>query len=123
MSFRILYVDDEPDLREIAQMSLELEPNFEVRCCAGGAEALEVARSWPPDLVLLDVMMPDMDGPQTLSRLRQAFGDALPVVFITARAGESESARLMALGAQGVIAKPFDPMQLADQVGSYLPHE
>jgi CheY-like chemotaxis protein len=123
MSFRILYVDDEPDLREIAQMSLELNPSFEVCCCASGAEALREASRWPPDLVLLDVMMPGMDGPQTFARLRQEFGAALPIVFITARAGESDTAQLMALGAQGVIAKPFDPMKLAGQVRGHLPDE
>lgn len=120
MSSRILYVDDEPDLREIATMCLELNPDLEVRCCATGEEALQAAADWKPHLVLLDVMMPVMDGPQTLERLRRKHGPRLKVVFITARAGENDAHHLRSLGAIGVIAKPFDPMQLAQQVKAYL---
>jgi len=121
VSWRILYVDDEPDLREVAQMALELDPEFEVVPCASGAEALERLAEVGPHLVLLDVMMPGMDGPATLQRIREAPGGGLPVVFITARAGEGDAAQLLALGAQGLIAKPFDPMRLAEQVRQYLP--
>ncbi|MGX7895976.1 response regulator [Tsuneonella sp. HG222] len=120
MSYDILYVDDEPDLREIAQMSLELDPHLEVRCCASGEEALRAAAERRPDLVLLDVMMPSMDGPQTLKRLQEDHGQALAVVFITARAGEKDEQDLRRLGARGVIAKPFDPMDLARRVKTYL---
>ncbi|MBT2133021.1 response regulator [Croceibacterium sp. LX-88] len=120
MSWRILYVDDEPDLREVAQISLELDPELVVRCSASGAEAIEALPDWRPDLVLLDVMMPEMDGPATLERIRQSPGGGPPVVFITARAGDNDAARLMALGAAGVIGKPFDPLQLAVQVRRYL---
>jgi CheY-like chemotaxis protein len=118
---RILYVDDEADIREVAQLALEFEPGFEVRSCASGAEALEVAPGWRPDLILLDVMMPVMDGPAVLARLRQLPETAaVPVVFITARTQQQEVAQLRALGAEGVIAKPFDPMALAGQVREYL---
>ena len=120
MSWKVLYVDDEPDLREIAQMSIELDPELEVRCCATGEEALRVAAEWHPDLVLLDVMMPVMDGPQTLQRLRQERGSEIKVVFITARAGENDIQRLRSQGGLGVISKPFDPLQLAQQVRKYL---
>lgn len=120
MSWRVLYVDDEPDLREVAQIALELDPEIEVLTCASGSEALERLDGFQPHLVLLDVMMPTMDGPATLKRIREAPGGGLPVVFITARAGEGDVAGLLALGAQGVIAKPFDPMRLAEQVRGYL---
>ena len=120
MSWKVLYVDDEPDLREIAQMSLELDPELEVRCCATGEQALREAAQWHPHLVLLDVMMPVMDGPQTLQRLRQERGYEIKVVFITARAGENDVEQLRSLGALGVIAKPFDPLQLAQQVRTFI---
>ena len=71
MTTRILYVDDEPDLREVAVMSLELDPDFEVRDCGSGEAALGIARAWKPALILLDMMMPGMDGPATLRALRE----------------------------------------------------
>lgn len=120
MTLRVLYVDDEPDLREVAAMSLELDPDLEVRACGSGAEALEVLDHWRPDLILLDLMMPGMDGPSTHGVIKERLGDAIPVVYFTARAEESEKVRLLALGARGVIAKPFDPMALAGQVRGYL---
>jgi CheY-like chemotaxis protein len=119
LGWRVLYVDDEDDLREVAQMSLELDPEIGVRCSASGAEALDELGNWQPDLILMDVMMPEMDGPVTLARIR-ARGESPPVVFITARAGANDTARLMALGALGVIPKPFDPMSLAATVRHYL---
>lgn len=121
MTTKILYVDDEDDIREIAQMSLELEPEFEVRPCSSGQQALAEARDWRPDLILLDVMMPEMDGPETLRRLAGSPATApIPVVFITARTQTHEVARFMAMGAVGVIAKPFDPMALAGEVKRLL---
>jgi two-component system OmpR family response regulator len=111
---RVLYVDDEEDIREIAKMALELDEAFEVRLCSSGIEALEVAPSWCPDLVLLDVMMPQMDGPATYAKLRDIPELAkTPIVFITARTQASERDSLLSLGASGLIAKPFDPMRLA----------
>lgn len=122
MSWRILYVDDEADLREVAQMSLELDPDLEVRTCSNGVDAIEFVRTWDPDLVLLDMMMPGMDGETTFRRIRQAAGtDAPPIAFITARASENDRAKFMELGAAGVIAKPFDPMTLAIEARKYLP--
>lgn len=121
MTTRILYVDDEPDIREIAQMALELDPQLEVRTAASGREGLAEAESWQPDLILLDVMMPELDGPSVLERLRQHEATtAIPVVFITARAQSHEIEHFQSLGALGVIAKPFDPMSLADQAKSFL---
>ena len=121
MTVRILYVDDEPDIREIACLSLGLDPEFEVRDCASGAEALEAIAGWKPDLIMLDVMMPGMDGPATFERIRRTSVNAsVPIVFITARTQDKDVARLRSLGAAGVIQKPFDPMTLASTVRSFL---
>jgi CheY-like chemotaxis protein len=118
---RILYVDDESDIREVAQMALELDPEFEVRACASGAEGIEAAAAWQPDLILLDVMMPVMDGPTVLQRLGEIPETAaIPVVFITARTQAKEVDALRELGARGVLAKPFDPMALAGQARGFL---
>ena len=117
----ILYVDDEPDIREVALMALGLDPEFEVTGCASGVEAVQALISSTPDLILLDVMMPGMDGPATLREIRshQAGAD-VPIVFITARTQQAEVDGLIALGAAGVIAKPFDPMTLAARVREHL---
>jgi len=121
-SFRVLHVDDEPDIREVVEISLGLDPVFAVRSCASGGDALAATVDWSPDLILLDVMMPDMDGPMTLMRLRERPQTAaIPVIFMTARAQSSELDRFLSLGAAGVIAKPFDPMTLAALVRRYAP--
>lgn len=119
---KILHVDDEPDIREVAAMSLGIDPEIEVRSAASGAEALKTLESdWAPDVVLLDVMMPELDGPGTLERLRQLPGhETTPVIFMTARAQAQEQSRFLALGAIAVIIKPFDPMTLAGQVRDHL---
>ena len=121
MSAKILYVDDEADIREVATMALELDPDLEVRCCASGEEALAIAPGWRPDLILLDVMMPGMDGPTTLARLRRLEETRdTAIVFITARAQATDVTHLRDLAVQGIIAKPFDPMTLAPEVRKYL---
>ena len=121
MSDRILYIDDEADIREVAEMALELDPDFDVRSCASGREGIAAAREWQPGLILLDVMMPELDGPTVLEKLRQnPVTAAIPVVFITARTQAHEVERLRALGARGVLAKPFDAMTLAGQVRALL---
>ncbi|RPF70988.1 response regulator [Aurantiacibacter spongiae] len=114
---RVMYVDDEPDIREIAEISLSLDPGFEVRTANGGEAALALAAEWRPDVALLDVMMPGMDGPELLSRMRAepALAD-LPVIFVTARAQKTELQTFATLDAKGIIAKPFDPMTLSSQV-------
>src|SRR5437764_14494736 len=110
---RVLLVEDEPDIREIAELSLGLDPDLETRSCGSGREALALAADWSPDLILLDVMMAAMDGPMTLSHLRRnAQTDRIPVVFMTARTQAREIETFRALGAAGVIAKPFDPLSL-----------
>ncbi len=114
---RILCVEDEPDIQAVARMALELVGGFEVRVCGSGEDALRELQDWVPDLVLLDVMMPGMDGPGTLKALRERPGLAqLPVAFMTAKVQPGEVAQYRALGALDVIAKPFDPMTLSDQV-------
>ena len=108
-----LSVDDEPDIREIVDLALALDPIFLVRDCPSGHDALRAAVDWRPDLILLDVMMPVMDGPTTLAQLRADRRTAtIPVVFMTARTQMHERERFKSLGAAGVIAKPFDPMEL-----------
>lgn len=111
---RVLYVDDDPDIRDVAELALQRDPAIEVRIADGGAAALSVLADWSPDVVMLDVMMPGMDGPAVLAELRARRPEGGPaVVFITARALEAEVADLVALGARGVITKPFDPLSLA----------
>ena len=113
----ILYVEDEPDIRTVAKMALEMTGGFEVHLCSSGEEALESLAGFTPDLVLLDVMMPGMDGPTTLAELRKhPKGASVPVIFLTAKSQASEISAYRDAGAIGVIAKPFDPMTLASQV-------
>jgi CheY-like chemotaxis protein len=120
-TIQVLHVDDEPDIREVAEISLGMDSDFKVRSCGSGKEALVVAAEWQPDLILLDVMMPVMDGPATLVRLREDARTAdIPVIFMTARAQAREVDRFRSLGAVGVIPKPFDPMTLAASVRSYV---
>ncbi len=114
---RIMYVEDEPDIQAVAKMALEMVGGFKVQVCGSGQEALVAVRDFAPDLVLLDVMMPGMDGPSTLARLRaDPATAAIPVIFLTAKVQPPEVVRYQSLGALDVIAKPFDPMTLAAQV-------
>ncbi len=113
----VLYVEDDPDIQMVAQMALEVVGGLALRSCSSGHEALQAATECKPDLLLLDVMMPGMDGPATLAGLRQLPNTAsTPVIFMTAKVQAAEVAHYKELGALGVIAKPFDPMQLAQQV-------
>jgi two-component system, OmpR family, response regulator len=116
---RVLYVEDEPDIQAVARLALEQLGGFDVAVCSSGKEAVERIQQFSPDIVLLDVMMPGMDGPTTLRALRAAAeGRDVPVVFMTAKAQPQEIAHYKRLGAIDVIPKPFDPMTLADQVRS-----
>ncbi len=121
MSRRVLVVDDEPDVREIAQVSLEAVAGWQVSTACGGAEALALAARERPEAILLDVMMPEMDGPTTLRRLaEQPETASIPVLFLTAKVHASDRSQFAGLDVAGIIGKPFDPMTLADQVAGLL---
>ncbi len=123
---RILYVEDEPDIRAVARIALEMVGGFQVRVCSSGEQAVREAPAFGPDLVLLDVMMPGMDGPGTFMALRALPHLArVPVIFMTAKVQPQEVQHYKALGALAVIPKPFDPMTLAAQVRSLWrePHD
>lgn len=116
---RILYVEDEPDIQAVAKLALEMVGGFTLEVCGSGREALEKAPGFAPQLILLDVMMPGMDGPETLKALRGvADFAATPVIFMTAKVQSSEVAHYKELGAIDVIPKPFDPMTLSATIES-----
>src|SRR5438105_4266437 len=118
---RILVVDDEDDIREVAQVSLELVGHWEVVTAANGRDGLEQARTAQPDAILLDVMMPDLDGPATLAQLQaDPVTQHIPVLFLTAKAQAAERSHLAQLGAAGILTKPFDPLTLSSEVASVL---
>ncbi len=114
---RIMHIEDDPSIQEVARVALEIVGGFTVKSCESGAEGLAEAPSFAPQLVLLDVMMPGMDGPQTLVELQKlSCMKGVPVVFMTAKAQTQEVAGYHNLGAAGVIIKPFDPMTLSTQI-------
>ena len=118
---RILVVDDEQDIREVAELSLAGVGGWEVLTAGSGLEALELAAAERPDAILLDVMMPDLDGPGTVERLRaDARTRDIPVILLTAKVQGADQRRFAGLDVQGVLAKPFDPMTLSDQVRAAL---
>jgi CheY-like chemotaxis protein len=114
---RILFVEDDLDIQAVARMALEAVGGFTVEVCDSGHDAIETAPTFQPDLILLDVMMPGMDGPTTFGALRAIpQTSCTPVIFMTAKIQNHEVERYKTLGAAGVIAKPFDPMQLSAQI-------
>ena len=113
----VLCIDDEPDILEVAQMALEMVGGLRVTCLSHSRAAVAVAQSALPDVILIDVMMPEQDGPSTLAALKAEPAVAhIPVIFMTARVQPAEQAQYLALGAAGVVPKPFDPMTLAAQI-------
>lgn len=121
MSRKILIVDDEDDIRAVAQMSLEVVAGWTVVTAGSGSEALGIAAAEQPDAILLDVMMPDLDGPATLERLQADPATRLiPVVFLTAKVQAADQRRFATMSVAGVLAKPFDPMELPGQVAGVL---
>src|SRR5664279_1435941 len=121
-NINVLHIDDESDIREIIGISLGLDPAFRTRSCKSGSEGLAVAVEWKPDIILLDAMMPVMDGPATLAGLLQNPETAsIPVICMTASAQARDLDRFRSLGAIGTIAKPFEPTTLAASVRKYLP--
>lgn len=116
---KILLVDDEPDIGTLCTLALETIGGYQVRTCMSGREALDCVASFAPDLIMLDVMMPGLDGPSTLEKLRQLPECAdLPVVFFTAKTQESDLAQLRQTSAVDILSKPFDPMTLAQDVNA-----
>ncbi|NVJ00314.1 response regulator [Myxococcus sp. AM009] len=119
---KVMLVDDEEDIRTIGNLSLGRVGGWTTVLAASGAEALEKARAEQPDLILLDVMMPGMDGPTTFGRLRAEEATAnTPIIFMTAKIQKQEVARYLELGALGVIGKPFDPMTLPQEIRKLVP--
>jgi CheY-like chemotaxis protein len=117
----VLIVDDEEDIRELVRISLERVGGLEVLSASSGEEGITVALAEHPDAILLDAMMPGLDGPQTLERLKaNGATAAIPVVFLTGSVQEIEREGFMSLGAAGILPKPFDPMKLAEQLRSCL---
>lgn len=115
MTLRLLHVDDEPDLAELVGIALSLDDNFELRQCANGPDALHMLEDWQADILLLDYMLPGLDGPAILARLVER-GQLPKTIFMTARSSNEDRTRLLASGAIGVIEKPFDPMTLAAHI-------
>lgn len=117
---RILYVEDEPDIRLIVQIALEDLAGFILKSCSNGNEAIAEVEAFKPDIILLDVMMPGLDGPATLNELRKLpTVKNIPVIFMTARIQEKEIAQYKVMGITDIISKPFEPLSLADTLRNY----
>lgn len=118
---RILIIDDAEDIREVAQVSLEVIGGWEVLTASSGREGVAKALAQQPDAILLDVMMPDQDGPTTFLQLQaNSATQHIPVILLTAKALASDRRMFADLGVVSVIAKPFEPMFLASQVAQVL---
>jgi CheY-like chemotaxis protein len=121
MSHRILIIDDEDDIREVAAMSLETVAGWEVMVANSGAQGLTRAATYKPDAILLDVMMPGMDGPTTFRELQKNPVTAkIPVLFLTAKVQATDRRRFADLGIHAVLVKPFDPLTLSTQIANVL---
>ena len=114
---RVLIADDEPDILEISRIALEAVGGFEVLVCSSGTKLLERLSAFQPDLVIVDVLMPDMTGPEVFEEIRRRpeFDD-VPVIYLTGVVQEDELDDLRKTGVADVILKPFDPMTLADRI-------
>ncbi len=118
---KILIIDDESDIREVAAMSVEAVCGWHVTLAASGAEGVRLAEQQHPDAILLDVMMPDLDGPGTLRLLRSNQATtAIPVIFLTAKVQGADRKRFAEMGVSAVLSKPFDPMLLCGQIADAL---
>jgi CheY-like chemotaxis protein len=121
MSRQILIVDDEEDVRAITQLGLEMSVGWSVLTASSGQEAMQMAADYQPDAILLDMMMPDMDGRATLEQLKaNPATQAIPVILVTAKAQQSEQESFAGLEVAAIFAKPFRPLQLAEQVSEAL---
>ena len=120
---RVMCIEDDPDIRMVLDFSLRQLGAYELCLCASGEEALEAAAGFAPELVLMDVMMPGLTGPETLQALRErGCVEGVPVVFLTAKAMQGELEALMGHGASGIIVKPFDPVSLPEDIRIYWQH-
>jgi len=121
MSHRILIIDDEDDIREVAALSLETVAGWDVEMASSGAQGLARAAEYRPDAILLDVMMPGMDGPSTFRELRRnPLTDKIPVLLLTAKVQSNDQRRFADLGVEAVLFKPFDPLTLSTQIAGIL---
>lgn len=121
MSHRILIIDDEDDIREVAALSLETVAGWDVAVASSGAQGLIRAAEYNPDAILLDVMMPGMDGPSTFRELRKnPLTAGIPVLLLTAKVQSNDQRRFADLGVEAVLFKPFDPLTLATQIAAIL---
>lgn len=118
---RILLVDDDEGIREVARTVLEMVGGYDVETAASGLEGLEKARTSPPDAIVLDVMMPGLDGPATFALLQeQPATRGVPVILLTAKTQAADRNRFASIGVAGMLSKPFDPMALCDQIAGIL---
>ena len=118
---KLLLIDDEDDIRDVATITLETMSDFEVVTASSGLDGVAKAEVERPDAILLDVMMPGLDGPATFQRLQESsITRSIPVIFMTAKVQAHDRKRLAELGARGLIAKPFDPLTLADEIRRLL---
>ena len=121
MALRILLIEDDPDIQKMVRLSLKYQGGHEVLVASGGREGLDKAAQENPDLILLDVMMPEMDGYETIKALKSQPGTRhIPVIFLSARAQQAEIQKGRELGASGYLVKPFDPMTLASQLDAIM---
>lgn len=118
---RILFIDDEDDIKTLAQFCLEAEAGWLMMTAASGLEGIAIAQKEQPDAILLDAMMPELDGMETLAKLQNhPETKDIPTIFITAKAQASDRRRFYNAGAKGVINKPFDSLTLASQISGFL---
>jgi CheY-like chemotaxis protein len=118
---RILIIDDEDDIREVASLSLEATAGWQVTTASSGAQGIQVARAYQPDAILMDVMMPGVDGPTTFKQMQQTPEIShIPVILLTAKVQGIDKRRFADLGVAAVLFKPFDPLTLAEQIAEAL---
>jgi CheY-like chemotaxis protein len=118
---RILIIDDEDDIREVAALSLEATAGWHILTASSGAEGIDIASTEQPDAILMDVMMPGVDGPTTFARMQQTPAVAqIPVLLLTAKVQGVDQRRFAGLGLAGILFKPFDPLTLAEQISTAL---
>lgn len=118
---KVLLVDDDDYIRRIGEIALKKVGKWEVLLAKNGSDALLVAQEHSPDIILMDVTMPDLDGPATFAKLKECAGtSSIPVIFLTGHVQQEELTKFSALGVNGVISKPFDPMKLPQQICQML---